>query len=129
MLLVLSSIGLIFNYLEALNNNLQWGFTLRNFDLDTLYGIGTIFMISIFILLVFSIFFKIQNKIAKSLILGSLVGFYKAFNLYALSTGFLWQLSLFTANHTITITLGVLIIASVIGILFQGNKQLKKYHK
>ncbi len=116
--LILSIIGLIFNFIEAQRYNIQWGIGLRNFDLDTLLGIGIIALISYLLLLVF----KVKNRKTTALILGSGYGFYKAIKLYSLSSGMFGLVSLFVANHTITITLAIIIISSMLSI-FSRKKE------
>jgi len=111
--LILSILGLIFNFIEATNYNLQWGFGLRNFDLDTLFGISILSLVFYIILLLL----KIQNRKTTAILLGSSFGFYKAINLYNLSHGAFGVLSLFGANHTITITLSIIIVTSTISLV------------
>jgi hypothetical protein len=123
-LLILSIIGFVFNFIEAKTYNIQWGIGLRKFDLDTLLGIGIIALIIYLLLLLL----KVRNRKITALILGSGYGFYKAINLYALSNGMLGLLSLFVANHTITITLTVIIVSLIISIFSKkkDNKTEKK---
>lgn len=116
-LIGLSLIGLLINFLEALNYNIKWGIGLRNFDLDTLFGIGIISVVA----LVITTLAKIEKRFFTSILIGCLYGFYKAINLYSLSGGAFGLVSLFTANHTITITLVIILIISIVSLKKEGD--------
>jgi len=118
--LVLSTVALIFNFIEAQRYKIQWGIGLRNFDLDTLFGIGILALISYLLLMIF----KVKSRKTTALILGSFYGVYKAIKLYSLSNGMFGLVSLFFANHTMTITLAIIIISSMLSI-FSRKKESK----
>ena len=123
LILILSLFGLVFTKMEAVSNNLQWGFGLRNFDLSTLSSMLFFSVISFIILLIF----KAKNKIFNSIIIGSLYGIYKAINLYSLgSGGLLGKVAIFTANHTLTITFGIMLIAVIINMVISKKSSNQK---
>lgn len=121
LVLIASVLGVAATYIDASTQNFQWGFSPRQFDLDTFMGIGLGFVPG----LILAFLFEAKAKFWFACMFGSLVGIYKAHAIYTVQTGgfgFVESLGHFAANHTMTMVFGFVAVVSLGSLLANPNK-------